>query len=400
MVVFDLLITFVESFILAAFIAMAFDLIHNIKPLLLLTALFTIETTFFNTVYLSNFLLLFVETITALLFLYYFCKNIQFFNFFIIFLGIAFIMLSNTLSLYLFSLFFDLNVNNISSNSVLYICVVSLSKVIYFIMCLISLKFLENNKNVLELKKWWLFLIYVSIILIINIFLLESILFNKKNTSLMIFLSALSLFLLILTIVIYIIINNDSKQQIKLAKQLIRNEYVNKNYIQMNYIYNSTLKERHRMMYLLLKYKDFAQTGKNIELVKNIDEELKRIDKEVSIQSTSNPYFDYRIREFLRDLKMSNYKIKTVFQFDKAEILNQEEIVTEIIDYITSLIEYSNEEKYLSLYITQLKEYLLIKIKVSSDKKIDMCNQFLNSQFKYELKTGNGYNELNLLIRL
>lgn len=148
MVVFDLLITFVESFILAAFIAMAFDLIHNIKPLLLLTALFTIETTFFNTVYLSNFLLLFVETITALLFLYYFCKNIQFFNFFIIFLGIAFIMLSNTLSLYLFSLFFDLNVNNISSNSVLYICVVSLSKVIYFIMCLISLKFLENNKNV------------------------------------------------------------------------------------------------------------------------------------------------------------------------------------------------------------------------------------------------------------
>ena len=82
MVVFDLLITFVESFILAAFIAMAFDLIHNIKPLLLLTALFTIETTFFNTVYLSNFLLLFVETITALLFLYYFCKNIQFFNFF------------------------------------------------------------------------------------------------------------------------------------------------------------------------------------------------------------------------------------------------------------------------------------------------------------------------------
>ena len=400
MVVFDFIITLVESFILSSFILVMFDLIQKVKPLVLLTLFFTAETTFFNSVYINNLLLLFIETITALMFLYYYCKHIQFFHIFIIFLGISFIMLSNTLSLFLFSIFFNLDVSNITVNPITYISVVSISKILYFAVCVTSLNFFKKNINILGLKKWWLFLIFLSIILIMMIVLLESIIFNMYNISLLIFLVVSSLILLVLAIAIYIMINSDTKHQISLAKQLIRNEYINKNYIQMNYLYNSTLKERHRMMYLLIKYKDLAQTGKNNELVKSLDEELKRIDKEVSIQSTDNPYFDFRLREFLKTLKMNGYKIKIIFQFEKAKILDQEETVSEIIDYINFLTNYSNEEKYLSLYITQLKEYLLIKIKVSSNEKIDLNKTFTNSRFKYELKTDENYKELSLLIRL
>lgn len=400
MVAYDLFITFVESFILASFIMVVSDLIHKVKLLGTLTLLFTIETTFFNSVYVNNFLLLIVETTTALIILYYCFREIHFFHIFIILLGIGLIMLSNVVSLFLFSTFFVFDISNITKDFLLYISVTSFSKIFNFLICLVVIYFFKKNDNYLELKKWWLFLLFISIELIMIIILLESIIFKTIDFYLLFILLILLILLLVLAIVIYIKINNDSKQKVELAKQLIKNKYMNKNYVQMNYLHNSTLKERHRMIYLFMKYKDLAKTGKNDELVECIDIELKKLDKEILIQSTSNPYFDYRLKEFLRNLKIENYKIKTIFQFEKTEILDQEDIVTKVIDYINYLIKYSNEEKYLSLYITQLKEYLLLKIEVSSDIKNGLDNKFIDSRFKSDLKIQNGYIELSLLIRL
>lgn len=399
MVAFDLLITIIESLILASFIMMALNSIPNSKPIIVLTIIFTIETTFFNSVYINNFLLLLIEISSALIILYFHSRKISFYQIFILLLGVAFILLSNVISIFVFTFFFGLDISHISSNIVLYICVIITSKILNLLMCILAFKFLSVNNNNLELKKWWLFLMFLSTILIMMIIILESLIFGIHSIHLSILLLVLLSFLLILAIIIYMLINNENKKQLELARQVIKNEYLNKNYIQMNYLYNATIKERHRMMYLLIKFKNLILSNNKDDLIKSINKELQNMDKGVSLKATFNPYFDYKLRECLQNLKKKGYIVKTIFQFNKIEILNQENIVNQIIEFIMFLAQYSNDKKYISIYITEMREYLIIKIKVSSNEEIIKYDQMINDKFRYELEIQNGYIELNLLIK-
>ena len=140
MIAYDLFLTFVESFILSLFIASVFDLVHERKEIVILTLLFIIETFIFNNVYINNFMLLIFELITALIFLYHHIKKVTFFQIFIICLGIALIIISNIISIFIGSSLFGVSLNMMGTHISFYLFATMLSKVIYAFIILLKWK--------------------------------------------------------------------------------------------------------------------------------------------------------------------------------------------------------------------------------------------------------------------
>lgn len=385
MVAFDIIITTIESLILSGFILATFNLFQEKKAFIFLAVLYIIETFFFNNFLVNNFMLLITELMTTVAILYHYYKKITFMYFLVTCSGIALILISNSLSIMIVSNIMDLPISSISSNTTFFIGATCLSKVINFFLWLPTLKFFKWSDNSLLLQKWWLFLIFLSQILILIIVLIEGILFNKCTDKLLLFLIIGLILLLVTSIGIYYKINSDNNEQLELTKKVLRNEYLNKNYVKINYLYNRTIEERHKMMYLLIKLQNLLNNCQYEELRDIIDKEINNANSLQIIKPTSNPYFDFRIYEKLNTIKQIGFNIKTVFQLSEVSALTYENVVDDILHSIDWIIQYSNSTQRLSIFITQKKSYLLIEMETNINteniiNEIDLKTDYIKSK--------------------
>lgn len=399
MVVFNFFITCIESLILSGFIAFTFNLEKYKLSLIILSLIFTIETTFFNSIYINNFILLGIEVATGLIYIHRYKRDIRFIYIFVLCIGVALIMLSNIIAIFFISFIMNVQIININSSLAAYISAVCLSKLLFLLLCIPIISILKKNNNSLQLGQWWLLLLFLSLIILTVIVLLESIVFDTYSNNILIFIICSLVLLLIIAVIIYYKINKENNKKIELTKNLIKNEYINKNYQIMNYLYNKIIADKHEMIYLMIKFKNLAKDKKIDVLIDSLDHEIAKVDKFVTIKSTSNPYFDFKLREKLDELKDEDFKIKTFFQLNELSILMQENIVNNIIESIDWIIQYSDENKYISIYLFQKQSYLIINVEVSSSTKPSKYDiKWRDDSIKMKIVHKNNRLILNLLI--
>ena len=369
MLLIDIIITIIESYLLSWFIVKALNIDKGNKALITLSILFTLETEFFNDVYVNNVLLLLVEVITTMIILYYDKREFRFSYIITTSYGIGIILVSNIIALLVTTIVFDVSLYVVVDDVTRYTFIVILSKLICATIYMGTIKITKRMKSELDISRWWLLMVFMIIILGLIIIIGENIVYQTYSyVTLHIVLAGL-IMLFVISMLIYRMINIENNKKLELTKEVIKNDYANRNYSRINYLYNRTIEDRHHMMYVLMNVQKLINSNQYQKANNILDKEIEEAKRFSVSFLSSNPYFDYRMQEKISTLKQQGYDVKTVYQIKHIQVLANDELVDDIIrsiDYLSKLI---NDNKRMSIFINQTDLYLVVKMNISSNKK-------------------------------
>lgn len=365
--IFRIIITVIEALIASGFVVVGLGLESKIKRTIFLAILWSAEIMFFNFIYINNFLLFICVLLSVVAFLYIVTGKLKFIYFLMVIYAYVLIIVSDVAAIYIASNVLNLHFADIGNNLVLFVTATSLSKIINFILCGLSISLLKRRDNSLSISNWWLFLVFFSIVILIIAVILESIIFSQVTSYVLEFVVIGLVLLCVVAIFIYLKIDNDNKIKMEMQKTLIMNEYMNKNYNKMNYLHNRIIEERHKMIYFMMKIKNHLNHKDYIMMESILNDEIEKLNKFQIVSSTSNPYFDFELNEAINSLKEKGFDVTIVCELKKEDVLLQEEVVNDIINSIKYMANYSNENKKMSIFINDMEMYIIVKISIFSN---------------------------------
>ncbi len=401
MILFDFFITLIECIIISVFIAYALDLKEKHRIILFLSIMLLCVIQFFNYIFVNNLLMTIIEVITILFVIKVHSDDFKFTYIFITLLSLSLNIASIYISMFISSMLFNIPFDIIRNNDYYFINVTLFSKIIYIILTILFLVISNRISNNLSLSKWWPYLIFILITLLLMAIIGEDIIYNYDNIYANYIVVLGLLFLIFLSFVIYYLLNKEAQEKIEYIKKITKIEYINKNYSRMNYIYNKTVKEKHQMNYILLSIKNSIINQSYEEAISMIDNGLIKNNNVELVKSTLNPYFDFILHEKLQEYQNKGFNIKTIIQLNYIVILSQEDLVENIFSYFDEIINYADENKNMVIDVRQNKKFLIIRFYVSSRTDAIKLNEIKNEYIKkVELSNSNGYLNLKFLISI
>lgn len=395
MIIFDLIMTLIESFFISVFNSNIFK-IKNVSYILLSTICIFIETTFFNDFILNNLLLLLLIILTCFFLTVFYKRKVYSYYYLIPSIAIAILLLSNTVALFITSFIYGLDVADVSNLNNAIIMLSLLSRVIFGAILFIFCRYQKNiNENDMLKQINWIPLLAFSVSLLgAYTTLYESIFYQIIDHATV----KLLLFeFLILTVssfaVLYNVINSYRLNQ-EMKNEFLKIKFSKEIYSQINKLSYQILKDKHYISYVLITIYNYLKKN-------DVDNALSQLNKYIShikhseISYTTNiPVFDYYIVNTINFYKRNGYVIKTVISLNNTSILEKWEIIEIIKNLLDYTIEYTKNEKKFHIQIYDKNRYLVVKLIVP---KNDDDFVFLN--FNDELvKIYDQYNQDNNII--
>lgn len=395
MIIFDLIMTLIESFFISVFNSNIFK-IKNISYILLSTICIFIETTFFNDFILNNLLLLILIILTCFFLTVFYKRKVYSYYYLIPSIAMAILLLSNTIALFITSFIYGLDVADVSNSINAIIMLSLLSRVIFGAILFIFYRYQKtvNENDMLKQINWIPLLAFSVSLLGAFTTLYESIFYQIIDHATV---KLLLLEFLILTIssfaVLYNVINSYRLNQ-KMKNEFLKIKFSKEIYSQTNKLSYQILKDKHYISYVLITVYNYLKKN-------DVDNALAQLNKSIShikhseISYTTNiPVFDYYIVNTINSCKRNGYVIKTVISLNNTPILEKWEIIEIIKDLLDYTIEYTENEKRFHIQIYDKNRYLVVKFIVP---KNDDDFVFLN--FNDELvKIYDQYNQDNNII--
>ena len=395
MIIFDLIMTLIESFFISVFNSNIYK-IKNISYILLSTICIFIETTFFNDFILNNLLLLILIILTCFFLTVFYKRKVYSYYYLIPSIAMAILLLSNTIALFITSFIYGLDVADVSNSINAIIMLSLLSRVIFGAILFIFYRYQKtvNENDMLKQINWIPLLAFSVSLLGAFTTLYESIFYQIIDHATV---KLLLLEFLILTIssfaVLYNVINSYRLNQ-KMKNEFLKIKFSKEIYSQTNKLSYQILKDKHYISYVLITVYNYLKKN-------DVDNALAQLNKSIShikhseISYTTNiPVFDYYIVNTINSCKRNGYVIKTVISLNNTSILEKWEIIEIIKDLLDYTIEYTKNEKRFHIQIYDKNRYLVVKFIVP---KNDDDFVFLN--FNDELvKIYDQYNQDNNII--
>lgn len=377
----DLLATILEEIILSSSIAYLLKIKNLLYYILITSIICIIQTFIFSYIYINNFILIVLIIFTHSVILILFKKknilqNIMTVTFFMLML-----LVSNYLSLYLFSLLENIPILELSQyKSIFYSSVIFSKFVFLFLSSLICLYFRKKNENIILEKNGIVSLIVLDIVFIFTL-LGEALVYNKiSNTTILIIMLEL-IVLSILFCVLYYKLQLENEEKVKLIRETTKLEYLRKNSDKISQMYNVIISKEHSMIYLLRKISITIEDHNILDL---INREIDKITSYKFISNTGNYIFDNEISNKINQLKDNGYDIKVIMMVHENSALNHPNIISQIIEFIEEIITYSKNNK-IELRIKDVDNILVIKaISVFMDNKMNPFNETKVNEGKFE----------------
>ena len=376
MIIFDLIMTLIESFFISVFNSNIFK-IKNISYILLSTICIFIETTFFNDFILNNLLLLILIILTCFFLTVFYKRKVYSYYYLIPSIAMAILLLSNTIALFITSFIYGLDVADVSNSINAIIMLSLLSRVIFGAILFIFYRYQKtvNENDMLKQINWIPLLAFSVSLLGAFTTLYESIFYQIINHATVKFL----LFeFLILTIssfaVLYNVINSYRLNQ-KMKNEFLKIKFSKEIYSQTNKLSYQILKDKHYISYVLITVYNYLKKN-------DVDNALAQLNKSIShikhseISYTTNiPVFDYYIVNTINSCKRNGYVIKTVISLNNTSILEKWEIIEIIKDLLDYTIEYTENEKRFHIQIYDKNRYLVVKFIVPKNDDDFDCSR-------------------------
>lgn len=391
----DFIATLVESLIFTIIIFAYFN-IKSISKFITLPIIWLLSNFFFNYFTLSNNVFMFFLLLTYVLFLSFEFKHFDFsfISFPLILLGG--LLIANSLSVSLISFSNNITVKDISSNVKYMIDGIIVSRILFIIISVIFYTILKNKKDTTTLKEWWLLIVFMFVLFLMLNSILSSIIFDRISINLIYVLLGELIFLTISSFFIYQKVQQQNKLNIHLAKELITKEYHEKLYDIITKTSDQIKRDKHTILYSLLKIDQLVQSNDQKELRLFVKNEINKQLNYRYVSFTNNPLFDYEYTKKINDLLHNGIDIKSIILInDYCESLYDENF----IEYLLKVIDTVCTSKNVEIMFKEINKYLVLKIKVfhSNDQAYNFKkHSFIN---KIDIKSNENFIEYSFLIK-
>lgn len=393
----NILINFIEAFLFPFFIANYFDF-QNKKIYISITCF--IQFLILNLFYFytnSGLLLTIVIILTMLLSIFISQKHLSFNHFYITIFYNCLILIVAWLVLLIHNLFLTLNQFLMLQNIDFFLVSCLLSRMILFISTIFILKRKLNLSLSFTFKNWYFLLILESLLLIITGLILNSIMLNQFNKSIL----YIVLFLLILISILFIImiyyINKTNIAKIKLEKEKQRKDFESKKLNTIQNIKNDINAIEHRMFYVFYNVEILLENQQYNQAFELLKKQRSQAFKYNTLIYTENPIFDYLINLKVNDLLSMGIDMKLCILICKSIIYDD----LTFINTLNSLLDILNLASSISIHITEKYNFTIIKIHYTSQTQINhdlILEHIHNLQNTFHLKYECMHNKITFVI--
>lgn len=400
--IFDLIINFVEASILCFFLGYYFDIKNRRQYIIVSTLLCFIATTSLNeTTTINEFVLLGFIYIIQLVLLRFYDQQINTKTLLIVSVGLLMIIICNIFSLFIFSLFFKIEVSKISMYDLIFQVCIIFSKIFYFLTSICILTQKDKYKISIDIKQWWILLTIELLILLCLFTLGYSLVANNINNITILF---ILIVLIITAFLIFFLFQKIQIEEEEKTKYLLENQNsknVLENYKRFNSIKYEVADMEHKMMYTLLHIKESTTDKKIIAIA---DKYISDISKFSSFITSENPYFDTMICNKLNDLWQNGRNTKISIFINRRELYEQSNFVSLVInmlDFFNELCIYNSD---LELIIIEKGEFAILKFIGTVTDKVDIVlNQSIQLLIKdlcakYSFDYSDDYLTISILV--
>lgn len=400
MIVFELIMSLIEDFILSLYCYLFFKLSKK-SYVFLLTLLLFFETAFFNNVIRNNLLLFFLLILTIFITTFIYTKVINLYYFIIPAIIIVILFISNTIALYITALIFNTSIISLTSSSYAIISISLISRIIFVVATHIFYMFFKeiNFKEYFNNYTMIPFIAFIIVLLSCFISLYESIFYiSISHNTIEILLFMFFIVAILFFIILYKMIN-DFLINKKISNELIKSKYSQEIYFQINKLSDKILQDKHDIFYTLLNLKNIANSKSKESVILELDKAIDRF-KYNELSNTSNiPIFDYYIINTINFYKQRGYNIKTLISVDQNLCLENWEVIDTIKKIIDYTIEYTNSSKKFDFQLYDQGAYLLLKLIIPKNDSIYNFNNVNSNHIKtFKIKTFDQDYEISILI--
>lgn len=393
----NVLINFIEAFLFPFFIANYFSFNNKEKYIAIICF---IQFLILNLFYLytnSGLALTFVIIITMLLSIFISQKHLSFNHFYVTIFYNCLILIVSWLVLLINNLFLTFNQFLMFKNIDFFLVSCLLSRMMLFIITLFILRRRLNLSLSLNFKNWYFLLILESLLLIITGLILNTIMLNQFNKSIL----YIILFLLILISILFIImiyyIDKTNVAKIKLEKEKQRKDFESKKLNTIQNIKNDINAIEHRMFYVFYNVEILLENQQYKQAYELLKKQRHQAFKYNTFIYTKNPIFDYLINLKVNDLMSMGIDTKLCILICKSSIYDD----LTFINAINSLLDILNHASSISIHITEKHNFTIIKIYYTSQTQVNhelILEHIHNLQSTFHLKYECIHNEIKLVI--
>lgn len=292
--------------------------------------------------------------------------------------------------------------NEVSLSNYYMITGIVLSRILFILLSIVFYVFIKKNKNNINVKQWWLLGIFILIIFIMLATILQALIYNIISIHI-IYSILFELILLVgIGFYLYYVIQKLNDENIKMAQQIIKNEYQIKMYDLMKKMNSQIVADKHMMMYNLINIDILLSSNNQSEAKKFVKKEIDKLVKYKYLSLTHNELFDYEISRKVNELKNKDIDVKTLFNVEgHNEILNQDSIIRFIINCIDNVCEDTNIIDKIELFIGEKEQYIIFKMIILSNdiEKLEQKCSFMKTRYAtYSLNKKQNYITIAFLL--
>ncbi len=366
MILFDAIMTIIEDFILSYFSFKILE-INDKKGLIFLNAIICfIETLIFNNYIRNNFLLLVLLILTNFIMIYSIKKELNLYYFIIPSILIALLLFSNTISLFLVSLFLNISPKDIGLINTLVIILSLISRVFYFILSFmfyyVEKRLKQYRKVTLKKDYWIVFCIFTFTFLGAYTILYEAIFYQTIGSKTIYNLLFLFIILIISFFILYYRMQIDHYNHMLISNELMKNHYAEELFKKTNKLSYQILQEKHHMFYVMIKIRNLLRNNNLDETSLFINEVIENYQAYELTQTLNIPVFDYNILNYINLLKKDGYNITTIITVENNKMLEDIDIINIIKECIETIVQYTTNDRQFDLQLHDSNSYLILKI--------------------------------------
>ena len=356
MILFDLIINFIESFMFSYFLAYYFDVKQKGLYIFITSTIQLALLTHANIVNENGILL--STTIIALMVgsLMLWKRKIQFdyiyivllYNCFIIIVALIGVFTSNTLMSYNPNL--SLNIGYMVRGIV--------AKPIQIILTVLFVKYTINLSTSLNIKEWSIVLGFDFLLLSILIISSYSIALGNNYHGVMTWILILSFCSSILYRYIIHKIDELNKQRIEYARMEELSKYNSEKLTMIKHITEEMSKNDHRIFYMLLQMEGYLENEEYDKLKTVIQGYRNLVTKYKLVTNTQNPVFDSLYSMKINDLILKEKNIKnSIFISRRIEYDH-----LPLIDFITGVLDFFNDCQTIMISMNEVGDTLVVRV--------------------------------------
>ncbi|WP_198527269.1 hypothetical protein [Candidatus Stoquefichus sp. SB1] len=192
------------------------------------------------------------------------------------------------------------------------------------------------------------------------------------------------LLMCISSIVLFINIQNNYKNQLKMQSEVIQLKYSRQMYFETCKLSYQLSQDKHDLYYLLKKIEDAIIKKNNNEGLYLIQNAIGQINKVDISYTSSNPLFDYMITKKIKNLKLFKYDVIYTANISQKELLNDLTLIDNLERYIDCLTLNNTKSigKYLEVSIYEKNNYIIFDLRIN--KNMELSNSIFNFENKSE----------------